>query len=213
MTGQAYEDLLGALQVAVTRDHRRRRRNVHAVLVVCLLVFLIGGTVSAATITPWWVRSKPERSKATVLVRATLRYDNNGLAAGSEIALWRAPDQAGGTCLLFGAARAGVPHRAGLCESNARKPVYAPGKPINAISSSSLSHGVYDHIIAGSVDPRSGIVKVTLERQNGSRALTFSHGWFLGDAAPTTTVDVPNAYVAGYDKLGHEVTRIPVWHH
>ena len=213
MNSHRYDNLLDALQIAVNRDHLRRRRRVQAVASMSLLVLLVGATVSAATDTPWWVRSKPERSKATILVRATLRYEVNGLGAGSKIALWSAPDEAGGTCLLLGALNAGVPHREALCESNAAKPTYPPGKPIDPIVDSTLAHGVYAHVVAGSVDPTSGTVKVVLTRPTGSRTLAFSRGWFLGDTAPTRTVDVPNAYVVGYDRSGHEVTRTPVSHH
>lgn len=208
MNNHAHEDLLGALRAAVNRDHVQRRRKTHSVVVVALLFVLLGGTVAAAT-TPWADRSKPEVSKAVILVRATLRYDNYRLAAGTKIAIWRTPDQAGGACLLFGSLDAGPPHRGSfLCESPGGQPVHSRTKLMMLGIPSILSHGVYDHFVFGFVDPTSGIVRVVLKRSTGSSTLAFSHGWFLGDTAPTTAVDVPNAYVVGYDRAGHEVTRV-----
>jgi hypothetical protein len=214
MTGYAHDELLSALRVAVNHDHLRRRRKTRAAIAVCALVLFVGGAVAAAANAPWWTVSKSDLSKATLLVKAPLGYDSHGLAAGSKIALWRAPNEGGGSCLLIGSLNAGPPTRGALCESIAGSAVYPQGQPIAVGGASSdLSHGVYDHLVLGSIDPKSAIVKVVLQRPTGTVTLAFNRGWFLGDTTPTTTLTVPNAYVVGYDASGHEVARVRVWKH
>lgn len=210
MNGHSHEELLAALQLAVNRDLRRRRHRLSATVTATMFSLLIGGTVASAGPTPWATRSKPERSKAVILVQAKLRYDYDRISADSVVAVWRAPDSAGGNCLLLGALNGGVPMRAGVCESGGIKPVYSRAKPIELILSTLLSHGRYDHILLGSVDRRSGIVKVVLQRPANRRTLAFSHGWFLGDTGPTTTVGIRTAYIIGYDRSGDEVARVRV---
>ena len=214
MSDYAHDELLSALRVAVNRDHSRRRRKTRFAIVVSALVLFVSGAAVAATNAPWWTVSKSDRSRATVLVSSALRYESYGLAAGSKIALWRAPNEGGGSCLLIGALKAGPPARGSICQSTGGEDRYRQGRPI-AVSgaSSDLANGLYNHLILGSVDPRSGIVKVVLQGPTGSVTLAFSHGWFFGDTAPTTTLTVPNAYVVGYDASGHQVARVPVWKH
>jgi hypothetical protein len=210
VSSYGHGELLSALRAAVHRDHRRHRRKLRTTAVRGILLLFVSGAVAVATNMPWW---QPETAKAHVLVQARLRYDGYGLTAGSVIALWQAPNSGGGSCLLFGALRKGAPPR-GECEQRPGGPVYIDGHPIDiAGGSSELSHGVYNHLVAGSVDPKSGIVRVVLERETGSMTLAFAHGWFLGDTAPTKTVSVPNAYIVGYDAFGHEVARMRVWKH
>jgi hypothetical protein len=209
MSSYGHDELVSALRAAVVSDHRRRRRKLHAAVAASALALFVGGTVAAATNMPWW---QPERSKANVLVQTRLRYDGYGLTAGSLIALWQAPSQGGGFCLLLGTLHAGVPKRAGECQQIAGDPIYSPGRPIDIRGAASgLAHGLYDHLLTGSVDPTSGIVKVVLEQPTGAVRLAFAHGWFLGDTAPTKTLAVPDAYVIGYDASGHEVARVRVW--
>jgi hypothetical protein len=71
-----------------------------------------------------------------------------------------------------------------------------------------LRHGLYDHLVEGSVDPKSGIVKVVLESSGRTTVLAFRHGAFLGDAPPTTTFRVRKTSVVGLDASGHEVARV-----
>jgi hypothetical protein len=211
MNSHAHDEMLSALRVAVNSDHRRRQRTMRAAIAVSVLAVFVGGAVAAAANAPWWTVSKSDRAKATVLVRATLGHDGYGLAAGSEIALWRASNVGGGSCLLIGALSAGPPARGGLCYSVGGGPAYPHGRPISVGASSDLSHGHYDHLVLGSVDPRSGIVKVVLQRPVESVTLAFDGGWFLGDTAPTRTLAVRDAYLVGYDASGHEVARVRVW--
>jgi hypothetical protein len=213
MNGYAHDELLKVLRVAVNRDHLRRQRKTRAAIAVTALVLFVGGAVAAAANAPWWTVPKSDHAKATILVRATLRYDRHRLLAGSKIALWRAPNEGGGSCLLIGALNAGPPTRGSLCKSIAGDPVYPQGRPISVIGDSARSHRVYDHLVLGSVDPRSTIVKVVLQRPGGSVTLALSHGWFLGDTAPTVTLTVPHTFVVGYDASGHEVARVNVWKH
>lgn len=204
-------EMLSALRVAVNSDHRRRRRRMRAAIAASVLAVFVGGAVAAAANAPWWTVSKADRANATVLVKATLHHDGYGLAAGSRIALWRASNVGGGSCLLIGALEAGPPARGGICYSITTTPTYAPGKPFSVGASSDLSRGRYDHLVLGSVDRKSGIVKVVLERPTGPVTLSLSDGWFLGDTAPTRTLAVPHAYLVGYDASGHEVARVSVW--
>jgi hypothetical protein len=161
---------------------------------------------------PVQIQVKPDVSKATELVQATLTNDFNTLKAGTTIALWRAPDQGGGWCLLFGPLASGPSSQAGG-ECGSSVGATQPGHPINVSSSSVLAHGIYEHLVQGFVDPTSGIVKVELQTANGSYPLAFTNGWFLGDLGPTGSVDVDDAYVIGYDKAGNEVARAAAWPH
>ena len=213
MNARSHDEMLSALRVAVNDDHRRRRRRMRAAIAGSLLAVFVGGAVAAAANAPWWTVSKADRAKATVLVRATLHHESHGLPAGSRIALWRAANEGGGSCLLIGALKAGPPARGGVCFSVAAGPAYPQGRPMSLSASSDLSHGRYDHLVLGSVDPRSGIVKVVLQAPTGTVTLAYAGGWFLGDTAPTRTLTVPNAYLVGYDASGHEVERIRVWKH
>ena len=208
MSYNAEPDLLAALRIAVNRDHRRRQRKARAGA-VSILVLLIGATVAAAASAPWWKSPKPEVAKATLLVETTLRYPYNGIVAGTKIVLWTAPDQAGGSCLVIsrsGALRWGPRSHPAECRQYG---TYQPaGNPLSVGVGSVLSRGLYDHLVEGSVDPESGIVKVALEQPSGATTLAFHHGWFLGDMRPTKKLDLRNAYLVGFNSSGHEVARL-----
>lgn len=159
--------------------------------------------------------AKPELSKAKVLVQMTLVYRNGIQSAGTTLALWQAPNTGRGECLLSGPLSAGPSTRFGgyECGDGPSLNAASSSHPINVSFSSALSHGLYDHLVQGSVYPSSGIVKVELLTPSGLKPLAFANNWFLGELAPTKSLSAPNTYVVGYDQSGHEVARVPVSQH
>jgi hypothetical protein len=203
--------LLTCLRIAVNHDHLRRRRQARIALAVSTLVLLIGATVASAATAHWWRNPRPDIAKATPLVETTLRYPYNRIAAGTKIVLWTAPNQSGGSCLVVGRATAGLHWGPRSHPAECRQHgIYQPtGDPMTVGVGSVLSDGLYEHLIEGSVDPTSGIVKVALQEASGPRTtLAFHNGWFLGDVRPTKTFSIADAYLIGFDADGHEVARV-----
>ena len=164
---------------------------------------------------PVQIAVKPDFAQATKLVETTLAYDFSIWKAGTTIALWKAPDQGGGWCLVLGPVplpASGAGAGAEQCGPTTGSP--PPGHPLNVSFSSGLAHGMYRHLLQGSVDPSSGIVKVELQTADGTtRLLDFANGYFLDNVAPTNSVRLDGAFVVGYDASGKEVARAAVSPH
>jgi hypothetical protein len=196
----------------LTAPHRRwlggmRHARVVIAAVATALV-IAGGALAAVYALPWW---KPEIAKATLLVETPLHYHYDGIPADTKIALWQAPDQTGGQCLIVNRSATvfhwGRGSHSAVCVQHGsfqptRLPLSVEG------GSSVLDHGVYDHLVLGWANPKSGIVKVVLHEPSGATTLAFRHGWFLGDARPTKKLDVPDAYLVGVDASGREIARV-----
>ena len=125
-------------------------------------------------------------------------------------------DAGGGWCLLQTPAASkptsvGGPEECGASKSSLRSASAA--HPLSVGFSSVLSHGAYQHLIQGSVNASSGIVKVELHTPTGTTDLTLANGYFLGQLPPSDSVHADGASVVGYDAAGNEVAHAEVSPH
>jgi hypothetical protein len=180
-----------------------------------------------------WMISTEE---ATKLVTLPLVADwENYAAPGESVALWRAPQEDGETCILEARGSAtptypgpgrspvlapGQSPRPGwnpfwgvICDREAALLQTPEGKPIAVTVGGGQSSGdpAYWHF-EGHVNPSSSVSRMVLESGNATTAFAYASGWFLGQLPQSNSLkEFPQGgpYVlVGYDSNGKEVARV-----
>jgi hypothetical protein len=165
---------------------------------------------------PEAIPGKPVLSDAQKLVATTLAHDFSVWKAGTTVALWQAPDAGGKDSCEFLApvpVPLNDPLQIGLTGCGADPGTLPPGKLLTVGFSSGLAHGSYEHLVDGSTDASSGIVRVEVQMPGHTQPLDFVNDHFLGDFAPTAAIHVADAFVVGFDASGKEVARAPLSPH
>jgi hypothetical protein len=133
-----------------------------------------------------------ETSGSTRLVAFTLTRHFSVWPAGQTIAVWRAPQQDGTTCVFTALAEPpptgdeGLnPAGGGMCGIDADKP--PRGKALSVSISKTRGGNNFSGLISGPVDPRSGIVKLELQTPEGALPIAYDNGWFLAELGVSTS--------------------------
>lgn len=140
---------------------------------------------AADTCKPQPIPSVPtlDLSQAEELVRFTLVHNFSIWKAGTQVAIWSAPAQAGSVCEWVGPASPaptgtsqGVPSGPGQCGNPSLRPTDAQQRPFLSLNVSVGGGG----LITGRVGVDSGVERIVLEAGSGSTVLPLEHGWFIG---------------------------------
>jgi hypothetical protein len=155
------------------------------------------------------IEMAPQLDKAKKLVETTLRYGAGIMPAGSRVATYEAPDAASSATCLF-VAPVPLPtdrQPVGAMTCGGMVNPASKAHPLNAWLASGLSHGSYDHLVGGAVDPSLGAARVEVQLPGEVVPLSFANDHFIGDLPPTDKADVNAAFVVAYDASGREIAR------
>lgn len=158
-----------------------------------------------------------EVAKAQRLVELTLSNADGIYKAGDTIAFWKAPSTDGRTCFFLDFA--GVqPTRdsANGADCNPSASRWSASRPIDARSSAGLVSGDhYANMATGFVDPRSGIVRVSLESRAGANDIAFAGGAYITELPNSPRAGkgpgpIPGGpyTIVGYDASGTRVAAV-----
>jgi hypothetical protein len=158
-----------------------------------------------------------EMAKARKLVELTLTDADGFYKAGDTIAFWQAPSTDGQTCFILSLADV---RPAANTPADCRKPGqrWSASHPIDARSSAGLVNGDhYANMATGFVDPRSGIVRISLESSAGAKDVAFGGGAFIAELPNSPKVGkgpgpVPGGpyTLVGYDASGARVSAVTI---
>jgi hypothetical protein len=158
-----------------------------------------------------------EVAKARKLVELKLSEPDGIYKAGDTIAIWQAPSTSGQTCFFLDLAGA-QPTRdsANWPDCNTSSSRWSASRPIDAQGSAGLVDGDhYSNMVRGFVDPRSGIVRMSLESPSGAKDIAFGGGAYIAELPNSPRAGkgpgpIPGGpyTIVGYDANGARVAAV-----
>ncbi len=156
-----------------------------------------------------------EVAKARKLVELTLTDADGMYKAGDTIAFWQAPSTDGQTCFMLGlAGERPAADTPADCRAPGQR--WSASRPIDGGSSSALVNGDhYANMATGFVDPKSSIVRISLESPAGSKDVAFADGAYIAELPNSPRAGrgpgaIPGGpyTIVGYDASGTRVAAV-----
>jgi hypothetical protein len=160
-----------------------------------------------------------EVAKARKLVELMLSNQDGIYKVGDTIAIWQAPSTSGQTCFFLDFAGM-QPTRDSMngADCNASASRWTASRPIDAQASAGLVNGDhYSNMTTGFVDPRSDIVRMSLESPSGGKDIAFGGGAFIAELPNSPRAGkgpgpIPGGpyTLVGYDASGARVAAVTI---